>query len=424
MDRTQVEPPHHPTLILTMFLHAFTHGLGTLLIPLYLLMKQDLGRPGVKSITLIVSLYLTVYFLFSYPAGMLADRFNRKRLLGIGLLGNALAIILMGYTRNYQLLLLLAIVAGLFGTLFHPSANALIPAHYPGNPGMALGIIGIGSGLGFFTGAQYSGWRAATVNPAHLPWHAHSPWQVPCIEFGLFGIGMAVIYLLFAREVRHEHHQRIARPLGIGMRRRILALSAVLGLRDFSGVATSSLVSIYLQRACGYDTRSAGFVLGAMMLISMVANPLAVALSAGPRRLIVLAGCLVGAGLLLFACPYVSVAMLLPLLAIFQCFHLGSYAVGETAIIERVDPNSRGRVIGLFLTFAGTLASTSPWVMGLWTDLLGQRAFRSQGYVIPFTVLGLMMMAASFSVPLIARLGRQTLSPAFPILALLEPEGA
>ena len=46
-----------------------------------------------------------------------------------------------------------------------------------------------------------------------------------------------------------------------------------------------SLVSIYLQKAYRYDTKQAGFVIGAMMLIGVVANPLAVAISGGQRRL-------------------------------------------------------------------------------------------------------------------------------------------
>src|SRR5262249_9156710 len=149
------------------------------------LMKDDLSRSGVKSIALIVTIYGMVYCLFSYPAGILADRFNRKTLLAIGLFGNSLAILAMGLTRHYEALVALGIIAGLFGTLFHPTANALIPAHFPRNPGMAIGLMGIGSGLGFFLGPQYSGWRAAAVPSI---WSGRAAWQIPCIELGLLGL--------------------------------------------------------------------------------------------------------------------------------------------------------------------------------------------------------------------------------------------
>src|SRR5207237_104232 len=110
-------------------------------------------------------------------------------------------------------------------------------------------------------------------------------------------------------------------------------------------------------------------------------------------------------GTLLVLVPRVNVSYVLAMLATFQVFHLGSYAVGEAAMLERVHPDVRGRIIGTFLTSAGTFASLSPWVMGWWTDHLGARALRPEGYYIPFAVLGAMMVFAGFSVKMIARLG-------------------
>src|SRR5688500_17342166 len=101
------------TLALCTLLHAFTHAFGSMLVPLYLLMRDDLRRGGVNEIALIVTIYGLVYCLLSYPAGILADRFNRKTLLGVGLIGNAIAITLMGATRRYELLLLLGILGGI-----------------------------------------------------------------------------------------------------------------------------------------------------------------------------------------------------------------------------------------------------------------------------------------------------------------------
>ena len=41
---------------------------------------------------------------------------------------------------------------------------------------------------------------------------------------------------------------------------------------------------------------------------------------------------------------------------------------------------------------AGTFASTSPFVMGFWTDLLGDRAYQPTAYVPIFFTLGAMMI--------------------------------
>ena len=59
--------------------------------------------------------------------------------------------------------------------------------------------------------------------------------------------------------------------------------------RDFAGLAALSLASIYLQKAHGLDAARTGFITGSMMLVSILANPLAVYISPGRRRLPMLA---------------------------------------------------------------------------------------------------------------------------------------
>src|SRR5688572_19058451 len=263
----------HVTLFLCTILHAFTHAYGTLLVPLYLLMVSDLGLRGVSYASAVVTVYGLVYCALSFVAGEMADRYNRKMLLGVGLLGNALAITAMGLTRSYEMLMIFGVLAGLFGALFHPAANALVPAHYPRSPGMAIGLLGIGSGIGFFAGPQYAGWRAqsATWQFAEV-----ANWQRPLVEAGIAGIVVGIIFLLIAREAHGRQNGQPSRPLGTKLRNQIIRLSAIMGCRDFAGVATLSLGSIYLQKAHGFDSKRTGFVLGAMMLLSVVVNPIIV----------------------------------------------------------------------------------------------------------------------------------------------------
>ncbi|HMB94692.1 MAG TPA: MFS transporter, partial [Tepidisphaeraceae bacterium] len=413
-------------------LHAMTHAYGTALVPLYLLIVADLKLAGVGMASLIVTIYGLVYCISSYPAGVLADRFDRKILLGVGLLGNAIAIAAMGLTRQYEMLIALAVIGGIFGTLFHPAANALVPAHYPRSPGMAIGLLGIGSGLGFFFGPQYAGWRAQSAH-----WHLMNvaDWQRPCIELGIMGVVIAIVFLIFAREAEPSHHDesdsqdamlpnRMAieaivtdmrgqhrTELSSSLRKKVIAIAAVLGCRDFAGVASLSLMSIYLQKAHGYSTKQAGFVVGGMMLISVIVNPLAVYFSPGKRRLPALVLVCVLGGLSISIVPLVRVVWALPVMCVFQSFQMGSYAISDAAMLERVSARVRGRVVGLFLTLAGTFASLSPWAMGFWTDLLKNRAHEPLAYLPIFGTLGAMLILASFSTPLLNRLGQTSPQP-------------
>ena len=416
----------HLTLVLSTLLHMFTHAYGTMLVPLYLLIREDMHLRGVKAAALIVTTYGVTYCALSYKAGVLADRHDRRTLLGIGLLGNAVAILLMGFTHQYALVLALAVAAGVFGTLFHPAANALLPAHYPRSPGMAIGLLGIGSGLGFYLGPKYSGWRAETAR--WQLWHL-SQWQKPLVELGTAGVVCAVLYLLLANEVEKRDGERPEThpPLGRTLRRRVFLISATLGCRDFAGVSSVSLIGIYLQKAHGKSVEQTGAILGSMMLISIVMNPLAVWASAGARRLPTMMALLALGGVVLATVPFVPVAPLLMVLTLFQTLHLGCYAVSDAAILERVPGNLRGRVVGVFLTLAGTAAACGPWVMGYWTDLLGDRASQPMAYVPIFAICGGMMGVAMVSAPIIARLGAVQGHPIEPISetmpATMEPVG-
>jgi MFS family permease len=419
----------HVTLGLCTLLHLFTHAYGTILVPLYLLIVADLKLGGVNRASLIVTLYGGFYCLGSFPAGVLADRFDRKLLLGIGLLGNAVAITLMGLTRNYEMLMALGILAGLFGTLFHPAANALVPAHYPKNPGMAIGLLGMGSGLGFFVGPQFAGWRAHAAH-WHVALFPHvADWQRPCVELGLAGIIGGVIFLLIAREVhgketgRDESHP----PLGKVLAGRVMALSVVLGCRDFAGVATLSLAGIFLQKAHHLSVTSTGMILGFIMLSSVLVNPVVVYLSPGRRRLPALIVALVLGGVVIPLAPFFSCTVGILLIGFFQTCQMGSYAISDAAMLERVSNAVRGRVVGLFLTIAGTFGATGPWIMGAWTDFLKARAAIPSAYLGPFLTMGIMMIVASFSIPFIARLGPAGASVVEPFTetspATLEPVG-
>jgi MFS family permease len=400
MLQTSPQRHGHLTLALCVLLHAFTHAYGVILVPLYLLMQADLHVSGVKQVALIVTLYGVVYNFGSFAAGILADRLDRRFLLGVGLIGNAIAIAAMGLTHSYWLLLALGILAGLFGTLFHPSANALVCGLFPRNPGMAIGWLGIGSGLGFFIGPQFAGWRAA-----HASWQigSISQWQKPCIELGLLGILFGCFFLMVASASRD--HRKISPVLGRRLAGTIVALACVLGWRDFAGVATVTLASIYLQKACRISVQEAGLILGTMMLLGMVANPLGVYLSHGRRRLPTFSVVCVVGGLILCTTPFWPAAWVLAPLCAFQTLQLGSYGISDAATLERVSPAVRGRVVGVFLSIAGTWAACSPWCMGFWTDQLGARAYTQLGYVWPFATLGAMMCFAALAPLIIARLG-------------------
>jgi MFS family permease len=277
---------------------------------------------------------------------------------------------------------------------------------------MAIGLLGMGSGIGFFAGPQFAGWRAQAAT-----WHFDSvaDWQRPLVEAGLAGAVIGVLFLLIAREVRPKLSIPTPHVLGGTLARKVARMASVLMCRDFAGLATLSLASIYLQKAHHLDAKHTGIIIGSTMLLSIVVSPVSVYLSAGKRRLPTLVLILIGGGLAVAVTPLFPVSYVLPVLMTFMTFQLGSYAVSDAAMLERVPPDIRGRVVGIFLLIAGTFSSTAPYVMGWATDRLGERATNPSAYLPIFIVLGAMMILAIGAVPLIHTLGEVQGPPIEPL---------
>lgn len=385
----------HVTLAGTTVLHAFTHAYATMFGPLYLLMRDDLALSRVSKVTLLVTLYGLVYWLLAFPAGYLADHVNRHRLLGWGLIGNAACILAMGLTRRYELLVVLSVLAGVFGSVFHPAANALVPAHYPRAPGMAIGLLGIGSGIGFFAGPFYAGWSAqnSTFGGELL-----RGWQRPFVELGLLGLAFGLVFLLTAREAPAVHDAAgRGPPMPPTLRRRTLAHALAISLREYASVGVPVLTALLLLKAYGHDTQRTGGVLGLAMLSAALVNPLLVYLTPGSRRIPSHLAILVASAGLTAALPWVPQGLVLPVLILLMTLLLASSAVGDAGLAERIDPAFRGRVNGLFLTVVGGTAATSPFVVGFGVDLLGDRADQPLSYAPLYAILATTTLLGTIS---------------------------
>src|SRR4051812_1108077 len=107
-------PANHKarTLWLCGGLHAFTHLYHVASAPLFLLIQRDLGLTSVGKSTLLVTLMMIAYVVPSYPMGMLADRVNRKKLLGYGLAINGLGFVGLSFAPNYPAAVACVMVAG------------------------------------------------------------------------------------------------------------------------------------------------------------------------------------------------------------------------------------------------------------------------------------------------------------------------
>jgi DHA1 family multidrug resistance protein-like MFS transporter len=127
---------------------------------------QELGISGVNQVAfwagLITSAQATTMAVAAPIWGSLADRYGRKIMVVRAMLGGAVVIGSMGFTRNvYQLLVLRAIQGTLTGTV--PAATTLVASSTPAERrGFALGLLQMAIYLGSSMGPLLGGFVADT----------------------------------------------------------------------------------------------------------------------------------------------------------------------------------------------------------------------------------------------------------------------
>jgi len=371
-------------------LHAFTHIYQVALLPLYVLIRKDLNLTGDAQATLLVTVMGVAYFLPSYPMGMLADRFSRKKLLGIGLAINALGFIALAYANSLSMALVCVVLAGFGGSFYHPAATSLIARLYPEATGKALGTAGMGASLGFFIAPFYAGWRAGM-----------SGWRAPVLELGILGLVAAAVFMWLA----HDHPTRefqddinkTKEKLFATPTLWVLFLTAAFFfcLRDFSGMGVASLGSLFLQRAHGMDAKQTGIALSCIYLASLISNPIFGSWSdRGRIRLTAIVLCL--AVVTVFVFPHLNSHLLAPALGVYGFFFMASYPIVEAALMESVHDSVRGRVFGLFITIGGLLGNVSHWFVAHKVDMFGAGASNAANYYNIYAILAGMLLLSLF----------------------------
>jgi len=378
------------TLALLTLLHGFTHLYHVALLPLFLRIKDDFNLPTTDEATLLLTVLMFAYYAPSYIAGELSDRFSRKWLLTIGLALNGLGFVLLALAPSYPLAMAAVVLAGLGGTLYHPSGMAMVGDLFHGKGGRAFGIVGIGGGAGFFLGPLYTGWRADMTGD----------WRAPLLELGLAGIVAAIIFCLLAKRIPRTQNTESTTRKPLFPTTATLAVFAVaifaFGIRDMGGNGVSTLGSLFLQKVHGWDLTKTGFALSLIFLAAIISNPLFGHLSDryGNRPTWIILTLTLGAVVAIFI-PRVAADWTIPIFIVHGFFLMACYPMIEALMMEAVDPAVRGRAVGVYLTVSGGAGTVAHWLCGRWVDGMANDTVSTayHGYYILLAALMMVTLA-------------------------------
>ncbi len=143
---------YKPGTWIALFIGAhFAHHLLTALVVPLLPYIRDGFELSYAQAGIVVSAFTLSYGFAQLPAGWLADRVGRARLITVGIAGVAAAGAVAGVTTSYWGLIAALILMGIAGGGYHPSASPLITASVPPErKGRALGLHLVGGSASHF----------------------------------------------------------------------------------------------------------------------------------------------------------------------------------------------------------------------------------------------------------------------------------
>lgn len=147
--------------LLTLFFTMIVVMLGFgIVIPIFPFYVEQFGVGG-TGLGIMMALFSIMQFIFSPFWGSLSDRYGRKKILLLGVLGNAVAQFLTGLAGNFPMLLVARTLGGILSAATMPTAMAYISdSTTERDRGAGMGLIGAAMGVGMVIGPGLGGWLA------------------------------------------------------------------------------------------------------------------------------------------------------------------------------------------------------------------------------------------------------------------------
>jgi MFS family permease len=172
--------------------HGVLHAYLSILPALLPLMK---GLGDYQLLGLLVAIIFLIYGWGSFPVGIAADRYSKKKIIVLSMVLCGFSSLLIAVSEGLPLLVFAFTLLGIGTSFYHPAGYASVSLLSTTAMGRYMGIHGVGGNVGMavayvtstFLG-QFFGWRSA-----FLLW-------------GIIGLAMAVLDVLLIQDVEDRSH--------------------------------------------------------------------------------------------------------------------------------------------------------------------------------------------------------------------------
>ncbi|MBN1976898.1 MAG: MFS transporter [Anaerolineae bacterium] len=255
--------------ILTFVLFVVMLGYG-IIIPVFPFYIESMGAGGME-LGLLAASYAAMRLIFGPIWGGLSDRFGRKPILLVGILGYVVTMTWFGLATQLWMLFTARILAGILSSATAPTTMAYVSDSTPDDErGGGMGLLGAAGGIGTILGPVMAGFLA-TISLS-LPF--------------FIAAGMALLALILAAIFLPESHPSPERAAGakkalVDVRAWWQALFSPIGmLFALTFISTGGLMifanvfGLYGIKRFGYGTEEVGIVMMVLGLASALTQGL------------------------------------------------------------------------------------------------------------------------------------------------------
>ena len=250
-------------IFVTVFIDLIGFGIVIPVLPYYAEGTRFGATP--RGVGLLFASYSVMQLIFSPVLGRLSDKYGRRPVLLISLLGTSLGFFVMGFATALWMLFLGRIIDGISGGNISTAQAYIADVTTPENRAKGMGLIGAAFGLGFVFGPAIGGIMSR--------WGIH----VPFIFAGALAFANAMLlYFTLPETVTADHPARASAAQGRGWAQLVNAfknprLSLVLTIYFLSIVAFSILTAVFtlfMVFRLGYDAFHSGWIFAFVGIIS------------------------------------------------------------------------------------------------------------------------------------------------------------
>ena len=246
--------------------------------------QQDLGISDTQISLLAGFAFAIFYTVMGIPLGRLADRYNRRNIIAIGITFWCLMTAACGLARSYWQLFAARVGVGVGEAALSPAAYSMISDLFPRQQlGRAIAVyslgLPLGSGLALLIGGLAIG-VVAELPPLTLPWIGTlSAWQLTFVLVGLPGLLVALLIRLMREPERRDrmtgHSASETDPAPITGLIAFLSVNRRVLLHHFGGLSllvitvygATAWIPTFFIRSYRWTAAEIGYVYGIIFMI-------------------------------------------------------------------------------------------------------------------------------------------------------------